>query len=185
MSSIRLFILDAFERHGEMHGHRLRQEAERERVGLWTDISVGALYGAIKRLAADGHLEAVRAERDGQRPERQIYAITDLGRQALAVLRREALADVVLRPDPFDLALTRTGPVDHEMLAESIMARLTTLRRMLAERIDLNLRAGPYLSPLEVHALAHREHVLRSEIAWHEAFLEQLPAMDPGDPDAS
>jgi hypothetical protein len=36
-----------------MHGHQLRLLAEEEHVALWTDITVGSLYGAIKRLAAE------------------------------------------------------------------------------------------------------------------------------------
>ena len=56
MSSIRLFILSSFAEHGPMHGHLLRLVAERMRVPLWTDISVGAVYGAMKRLAAEGLL---------------------------------------------------------------------------------------------------------------------------------
>ena len=47
MSSIRLFILSSFAELGPMHGHRLRLVAERNHVTLWTDITVGAVYGAI------------------------------------------------------------------------------------------------------------------------------------------
>ncbi len=80
MSSIRLFILSSFAQHGPMHGHRLRAEAERNRVPLWTDISVGAVYGAMKRLAAEGLLREAGSEREGNRPTRQLYEITDQGR---------------------------------------------------------------------------------------------------------
>ena len=57
MSSIRLFILGALADEGEMHGHQLRQLAEMEHIDMWTDITVGALYGAIKRLAAEDLIE--------------------------------------------------------------------------------------------------------------------------------
>lgn len=56
MSSIRLFILSSFAELGPMHGHRLRLTAEHNRVHLWTDITVGAVYGAMKRLALEGLL---------------------------------------------------------------------------------------------------------------------------------
>jgi DNA-binding PadR family transcriptional regulator len=46
-----------------MHGHQLRLLAEEEHVALWTDITVGSLYGAIKRLAAEELIEEVRVER--------------------------------------------------------------------------------------------------------------------------
>jgi len=140
MLSVRLFILDAFERHGEMHGHQLRSYAERERVSLWTEISVGSLYQAIKRLVADGLLAAIRTEREKNFPERQIFAITQLGRESLAILRNEGLHEVVARWDPFDLALTRIGQISREVIEECVAARLLALRQMLAERVDLNAR---------------------------------------------
>ena len=110
MSSIRLFVLDALARRGDMHGHQLRLLAEEEHVHLWTDISVGALYGALKRLAGEGLLAEVRTEREGGYPERQVYGITDEGRVALAGLQQAALEQVVLKPDPFDLGLSRPDP---------------------------------------------------------------------------
>ncbi len=180
MSSIRLFILDAFERHGEIHGHQLRAYAEREHVSLWTDISVGSLYQALKRLVAEALLRSIRTEREGSFPERQILAITELGKKNLAILRREGLRDVIAKWDPFDLALTRAGPVSREAIEETIAQRLIDLRRALAERIDLNRNALPYLTDLEVQALTHREHILRSEIEWHESFIQNLPSIDLG-----
>ena len=88
MSSIRLFILSSFDEYGPMHGHLLRSLAEKMKVPLWTDISVGAVYGAMKRLASEGLLEEQGRERAGNRPTRQIYEITDEGRRVLAELRR-------------------------------------------------------------------------------------------------
>src|SRR3954469_24016672 len=112
MSSIRIFVLDAFRRHGEMHGHQLNAYAEKERVALWTDISPSGIYQVVKRLCAEELLQPVRVERVGNFPERQIYAITDEGKRVLARLCEQGLSDVVLRPDPFDLALTRIADLD-------------------------------------------------------------------------
>lgn len=177
MSSIRLFILDALARHGEMHGHQLRLLAEQEHVHLWTDISVGALYGALKRLAGEGLLAEVRVEREGSYPERQVYGITDAGRVALADLQRDTLTHVAFKPDPFDLALCRFDPERLDALPDAIEDRLRTLRSLLAETAAANDRARPYLSLAETHALQHREHRLRAEIDWHAALVADLPAV--------
>ena len=177
MSSIRLFVLDALARHGEMHGHQLRLLAEQEHVHLWTDISVGALYGAIKRLAGEGLLAEVRTERAGAYPERQVYGITDAGRASLAALQAGALAQVVFKPDPFDLALCRSDPDRLDELPDAIRERLHTLQALLAETEQANARARPYLSLAETHALQHREHRLRAEVDWHRALVEALPAV--------
>jgi DNA-binding PadR family transcriptional regulator len=175
MSSIRLYLLDAFARHGELHGHQLRLLAEQEHVHLWTDFSVGALYGALKRLAAEGLLTEVRTEREGSYPERQVYAITGAGRTVLEGLHRQHLEDVVFKPDPFDLALSRPDPDRLDDLADAVELRLVALRRLLDESERANRYAQPYLSLGETHALRHREHRLRAELAWHEQLATALP----------
>ena len=68
MSSNRLFILGAHADSGEQHGHQLRQLAELEHVDRWTEFTPGGLYGAIKRLAADGLIEELRTEQQGSYP---------------------------------------------------------------------------------------------------------------------
>jgi len=177
VSSIRLFILDSFARHGEMHGHQLRLQAERERVHYWTDISVGGIYGALKRLASDGLLESVRTEREGNFPERQVWAITPAGRAALDASRRHALDELVLRPDPFDLALTRVDPDRIGDLPTAVHARRAALERLLAEAVAHSASAAPWLSVAEKHALAHREHRIRAEITWHDTLIDALPSI--------
>ncbi len=44
------------------------------------DIKWGSLYTVVQNLAKVGFLEVVGSERDGARPERVIYRITDAGR---------------------------------------------------------------------------------------------------------
>jgi DNA-binding PadR family transcriptional regulator len=175
VSSIRLFILTSFAEHGEMYGHQVRQQAEQEHLHLWTDISVASTYGAIKRLAAEGLLEAVRSEREGNLPERQIYAITEAGRRVLAALRTEALSTIWFKPDPFDLALTRLDPGELDELPGIVAARIEALQRRLQEKIALNQQADQYLTLSEKHALAHAEYRLRAEIAWHKMIYTTVP----------
>ena len=175
MSSIRLYLLDAFARHGELHGHQLRLLAEQEHVHLWTDFSVGALYGALKRLASEGLLTEVRTEREGSYPERQVYAITDAGRNVLDGLHQQHLEQVVFKPDPFDLALSRPDPTRLDDLPDAVGTRLETLRGLLADAERQNEQARPWLSLAETHALLHREHRLRAELAWHEGLATALP----------
>lgn len=177
MSSIRLFILGSLEQHGPMHGHQLRLLAEEEHVDTWTDISVGSLYGAIKRLAAEGLIEEVRTEREGAYPPRQVWGITQAGRVAAGVIRMTALREIVLKPDPFDLVLTRLDPDHLDDLPALIDARLATLRAMLVDN-EAHLDAiRRYLTLAEIHATEHRQARLRAEITWHASLLSDLPAI--------
>lgn len=177
MSSIRLFILDAFERYGEMHGHQLRLQAEQERIALWTDVSVGALYGAIKRLATDGLLAEVRTEREGNFPERQVYSITDRGREVLTALHQSTLAAIAHRPDPFDLALARLDRERLDDLPRTIQERLDGYETLLATTTANNERARPWLTTVEEFVISHGEHRLRAEVDWLRSLQPMLPAI--------
>ncbi len=177
MSSIRLFILASFAEHGPMHGHRLRLLAEHNRVHLWTDISVGAVYGAMKRLAAEGLLHEGEREREGNRPTRQLYEITDAGRAALAVLRREGLREVWFKFDPFDLALTRMDGEALEELPSLLAARLADVQGRLAESRRVNENARAHVSLAKQWALRHTEYRLEAEVAYLTDLLAEVGAL--------
>ncbi|OZD73163.1 hypothetical protein CH263_04135 [Rhodococcus sp. 06-1059B-a] len=175
VSSIRLFILGSLAQRGEMHGHHLKLLAEEEHVHMWTDISVGGLYGALKRLHAEGLISDVRTEQEGNFPARQVYGITEAGRVALSELRRDGLTDYVLRPDPFDLALSRLDPDRLDELPGIVTGRIAMLKELLHTAREANARARPYLSRAETFALEHREKRLHAEIDWHESLVDALP----------
>jgi DNA-binding PadR family transcriptional regulator len=175
VSSIRIFVLGSLEQRGPMHGHQLRLLAEQEHVAMWTDITVGGLYGALKRLAAENLIEQVRVERAGAYPPRQIWSITEAGREALSALRMRALSEIVIKPDPFDLAMTRLDPDHLADLPATIAARIASLSAMLAEWDARAAAADRYLSVAEKLMVKHRLDRLRAEIAWHQELADQLP----------
>lgn len=158
-----------------MHGHQLKLLAEKEHVPEWTDISVGALYGALKRLAADGLIEEVRSEREGAYPERQIYAVTDAGRASLAVEKREALSEIVVRPDPFDLGVSRLDKERLHELDEVLSARISRLKAMVVETEAHHESIDQYLTFTEKIVLRHKVERLKSEVVWHEQLYSRLP----------
>lgn len=175
MSSIRLFILGSLDERGPMHGHGLRLLADEEHIDEWADVTPGAIYGAIKRLATEGLIEALRVEREGNYPERQVYAVTPAGLESLRVIRREALETLDHRPDPVDLALARLGRENLEELQETVETRLAELRARVDAEATKVTQIAPYLTLTEKHVMRHDVHRLKGEIAWHEELLEALP----------
>lgn len=175
MSSIRLFILGSLNESGPMHGHGLRLLAEQEHIDEWADVTPGAIYGAIKRLAKEDLIETIRLEKDGNYPERQVYGITVAGLKSLKVIRGSALETIVHRPDPFDLAMARLGEENLDGLNSLLETRLAELRvRVEAEQTKAH-RIGHYLTVTERAISRHDLHRLRGEISWHEELLGQLP----------
>ena len=158
-----------------MHGHQLRQLAEMEHIDMWTDITVGALYGAIKRMASEGLIEEARVEREGSYPERQVWRITDAGRVALTSVRRDGLREIVIKPDPFDLAISRLDKSTLDEIPETVDARLANLRALLAQEEAHLHSIAKYLTTIELFVMKHRAARIRAEIEWHEELVRHLP----------
>ena len=175
MSAVRLFVLSALAEHGPMHGHQIRHQAQSDRAEVWTEVKVGALYGALKRLASEGLIAEVRSERVGNLPERTVYEITPHGREALAAVHDEALRTIVFRPDPFDLALVHAGEMDEQELAHAITDRrdaLAVRERALRHQVE---SADQWLTEAERAVMRHGLARLATEVAWHDELLDQLP----------
>ena len=175
MSSIRLFILGSLSASGPVHGHQIRQQAQSDRTDQWADVPVGALYGALKRLANEGLVSEVRTERVGNRPERTVYEITPEGRRALAAVRDAALRQLAMPNDPFDLALAQSRDIPEEHLTQVVATRLAGLKvaeaaaRLQAETAD------PYLNEAERMIIRHRIERVAAEVRWHEELLARMP----------
>ncbi|MGC7095689.1 PadR family transcriptional regulator [Amycolatopsis lurida] len=55
-------------------------------------LKAGSLYHTVERLARDEFIEVVGTQRDGRRPERTVYAITQAGRDAVLERARVMLS---------------------------------------------------------------------------------------------
>ena len=132
------------------------------------------VWGA-QAIAAEGLIEAVRVERAGSYPQRQVWAITDAGCEALGGLRLRALSEIVIKPDPFDVALTRLDPGHFDNLRPIISARITSLSASLSQWEAHSAAIDRYLTAAERKVMKHRTDRLSAEIAWHEGLLADLP----------
>ena len=177
MSSIRLFVLGSLAERGEMHGHALKLLAEEEHIDNWADVAASAIYGVIKRLATEGLIAVVRTEREGNYPERSVYAITADGREALDTLRRDALEQLHIRPDPVDLALARLDPEKLDDLEHVVRSRLERLTAIADEHEARLVRIAHYLTLMERQVMRHTLAKIRGDITWHTELLDALPEL--------
>ena len=77
-----------------MHPYEMQQRIRDHAIDKVVKVAHGSLYHAVARLAEGGLIEPVETSREGRRPERTVYAITEKGRdEALSRLR-----DFLLRP---------------------------------------------------------------------------------------
>lgn len=172
----RLLILGML-RRGPMHGHRLRREAELRDVQDWAGIRPGSLYGMMHRMEDEGLIKALRTEREGQRPARTVYAITDDGKLELGILLDRALRQVDVELGVFDVALLVADAVmGPDELVEMIKLRMdqtrSTLESLVADQRLMEEKSQ--LGRIERLIIKHAQLKLETELAWHEEIIASL-----------
>lgn len=174
MNPTRLFVLSALARHGPMYGHQIRRDARIDRTELWSEVKPGSLYSALHRLQAEGLIEPVRTEQQGNLPERMVYAITCEGRRELTALREEALREVTMRPDPVDLALAMSADLDEDALRGYFASRRQALSGRAAVFARVRAHAWPDQGPADDLIIEHAMARIATELRWHDMVLDRI-----------
>ncbi len=150
-----------------MHGYKLHEFLER-RLQYVPGLTKASAYRMLDRLYRKGLVDR-KSERQGRRPERQVYRITEAGREKFLSLLRRQLA-VPGRPVlAGDVALLFSHRLPPEERMELLRARLDGLKEM-RERLALSLGVHSEGSPARLvlgHVLAH----LDTEIQWLGGLL--------------
>lgn len=137
-------------------------------------IKWGSLYTVVRNLHKHGLLEEVESRREGGRPERTVYRITEAGRREAADWTRELLSEPAREPTAFEAGLSVMGGLGPDEVGPLLRRRLERLeeqieadrRALEAERAEL-----PRLFLVESeYALAMRE----AQAAWVRALVKEL-----------
>ncbi|MET3508947.1 PadR family transcriptional regulator [Plantibacter sp. MCCC 1A11337] len=166
-----------------MHPYEMYQLALHRQEDRVVKVSPGSLYRAVYGLEADGLVLASGTDREGARPERTTFEITDLGRHLLGERLRELLSTPTNEYPELGLALSEA----HELGAEEVRMLLETrILRQQAELADLDRRMTwalergiprvywinvPYSAAMVRAEIAHLESLLAEiadgALAWH------------------
>jgi len=160
-----------------MYGHQIRRAAQVDRSELWSDVKQGSLYGALHRMAAEGVVEVVRTEQDGNKPARTVYQLTQAGREELVAIRDRALRETRIAADPVDLALQNAAGMSEDELRAVMHTRRDAIAAELASWRHLHDTAAPYLTPIEALSFRHTLMRIETELAWHNEFIETMPKL--------
>ena len=165
---------------GAMSGYDVKKLIERSIAHFWNE-SYGQIYPILNRLAAEGLAERRREKQRGK-PDRQIYSLTDKGRQELA----RWLA-VPARQEPFrnelllKLFLGAEGPVAESIRQiehyESSQRTLLGMYMGIEQRVREELTGHPQL-PFSLVTLHHGQHRCRAMLAWCTASIRTLKRLE-------
>jgi DNA-binding PadR family transcriptional regulator len=116
------------------------QRLIRERHKDFASGNPRALYHAVERLLKQGLIEPLETNREGRRPERTIFQITEHGRDELDTW----LHDLLENPEPehsaFAAALSLMSCLDHATALNGLHGRTVALHSTIAA-LDAGMRA--------------------------------------------
>ncbi|MFI9504308.1 PadR family transcriptional regulator [Nocardia sp. NPDC052566] len=139
------------------------------------DIKWGSLYTVVQNMAKANFLEIIGSERDGARPERTIYRITDAGRAELLDWTRELIAVPESEHHRFVAGLSILGVIPPDEVIELLGKRVEALRHSIEavhrELADIAESGLPRLFIIETE---YGMAMLEAEMAWANSLRAEL-----------
>lgn len=134
------------------------------------------LYHAVDRLVRDGYIEPVETSREGKRPERTVYRITDEGREELEGWLRELLQNPIEEYPVFTAAVGFLGYLSSDRVVQALKARAVTLE---AEIAGVNAVLPALQQQLHLPRLVLLEHeytraLRQAELDWVSSIVADI-----------
>jgi DNA-binding PadR family transcriptional regulator len=145
-------------------------------------LNYGSLYTVVEALQQHGLIVAQETEREGRRPERTIYRLTDAGRMELIDWVSELLSRPAKEYTRFEAGLSLAGVLPPEDILALLTQRCVNLELEISQmRSLLQLMQERGLKRIFVieneYALAMRE----AELAWTRNLVEEIRSGKLGD----
>jgi DNA-binding PadR family transcriptional regulator len=158
-----------------MHPYEMYQLLlEREEHSV-LKVRPGTLYHTVDRLARDGLVRPLHTEREGNRPERTTFEITEPGRRELSRRLLEMLSAPAREYPEFPLAISEAHNLSATQVIACLRTRIQALRdeeRHVEERFAaLGTPDVPRLYWLNVD---YDRAVRAAQLAWLQRIVDEL-----------
>lgn len=158
-----------------MHPYEMVQTTLARQEDRLAKFRAGTLYHAVDRLAGQGLIEVCEVRREGNRPERTVYAITEAGRTALT----HNLERILETPDEeypgLYLALSEAHGLPRQRVIELLGRRIAAMRAELDDVAAMAAEARASGKPeMFVLDLGCRVATLTAQLAWLDDLVDRL-----------
>lgn len=158
-----------------MHPYEMTQLMRERHVDRRVKLRPGSLYHTVERLESQEVIEVVDTQRQGRRPERTVYALTDLGRDTFAAQTRTMLSTLAPDYTGYPVALSAGS----ELTREDFLTQLETRARSLigqvaAERAIAENLVEEQLPRMYWIDFDYTLHQRQSELDWTQKLIADL-----------
>ncbi len=139
------------------------------------DIKWGSLYTVVANLEKNRLLEAIEVTRQGARPERTVYRITDAGRDELVGWTRELIAEPEAEHTRFIAGLSVLAVLTPRDVIDLLRRRLGRLTETI-DALTAQLRQASDVPRLFLIEDEYRIAMTQAETDWTRSLLDELSA---------
>ncbi|MFT4200002.1 PadR family transcriptional regulator [Gordonia sp. (in: high G+C Gram-positive bacteria)] len=162
-----------------MHPYEMAQLAAKRHYDRLVKLRTTSIYNVVARLSERGLVCVHDVEREGNRPERTVYELTDAGRAA----HRTALEELVATPPTEYPQLYLALAQAHELSREDAARLLRRRREAMADeldRVNALIAESSQKGVPEVFRLdgGMRVATLTAQVAWLDDLLHRMDHHD-------
>jgi len=140
-------------------------------------LNYGSLYTVVDSLAKNGLIEAMEATREGRRPERTVYRLTEAGRARLDSWMSELLAEPVKEYPQFEAALSLLPVLHPDTVLDLLRTRIRLLQMEIAQaRTMINTAHNARLPRLLLIEGEYHVAMREAELSWVKQLAAELEA---------
>jgi DNA-binding PadR family transcriptional regulator len=173
-AKVPFYILGFLQRLGPLHGYQLKSHIE-EQAGDFSKIKLPNLYYHLNSMKDKGWIES-RSDRDGSRPEKEVYSLTQEGRSQFDVLLVRCLEEPVMWDFALDGVLFFSSHIPNQKLLEGLVKRrddaATALNRLQEHKGQIFQTVPRPHQGTALLLLSHHESHYQSEIQWTQKAIE-------------
>lgn len=174
VSPLALSILELLDER-PMHPYELAATMRERHHDEFIKLNFGSLYHTVEALERDGRIVPVEREKEGRRPERTIYRLTESGRELLV----RVVGEILSRPKRDYPHFAAGLMFMHHLDAPTAAARLTERTEALGAAIDKLTRIMGELrsdgvTRLALIELEHKIAMLDAERVWVEKLKSEI-----------
>ncbi|MFA4888076.1 MAG: PadR family transcriptional regulator [Candidatus Omnitrophota bacterium] len=165
-------ILLGFLKESPKHGYQIKTKIK-EILNLFAGIDLKSIYYPLQVLEKRG-LVVKRSSREGRRPQRMVYALTEKGHRRFAELLSKSFLDFKRPQFSLDLSLYFLNYMDPEITKRRLRARALVLEK-LSKSLSHTIYDSPEKRPLSLlRILEHNLQMLDTETKFLRNLIHTL-----------
>jgi DNA-binding PadR family transcriptional regulator len=157
-----------------MHPYEMQRLIREWHKDEYLDLKRGSLYHAIDRLRREGWIEALETIREGRRPERTIYRLTENGARGGIEWLCELLAKPLREPTQFFAALSFLPQLAPAKVLDRLQERVGLLESAIANLNSVLAMMVPRIGRLVLVEVEYARAMQQAELAWVQSLMADL-----------